>query len=383
MLGLPHKHAISGNLNLPMDSILSDTGQSYNAPLFPEEIDDKIRKISAQAIDAGPPTDLEPDSSPPLELSLRLSCHHYPEKKLPNPGPKCSSPKTVELKGSSAFVTYAKALKQSSEQSANVDSNSNQSVKREKVSKEGRASELESTDSGSGTKNSSVTENGSSPNCAYLCSEQPQPSLHCDSSSDVPAYHQQFQGFTANSAAPAKEMHQGGFINSSGTPQGLQFQFYPAFPQEGMPQYLQSHALGMGNAFAYYPFAQIASSQQFVAFPTWPAMVAAPANTGCKMTQAERREAAIHKFRMKRKERCFEKKIRYASRKKLAEQRPRIRGQFVRRADVMENGNHGDGFEYDDDEELEYADDEQGCSELETPHDSSPESLIVGSCGNG
>ncbi|XP_010559150.1 PREDICTED: two-component response regulator-like APRR9 isoform X2 [Tarenaya hassleriana] len=42
------------------------------------------------------------------------------------------------------------------------------------------------------------------------------------------------------------------------------------------------------------------------------------------------REAALTKFRMKRKDRCFEKKVRYQSRKKLAEQRPRVRGQFVR-----------------------------------------------------
>ncbi|CAM6096262.1 unnamed protein product [Calypogeia fissa] len=43
-----------------------------------------------------------------------------------------------------------------------------------------------------------------------------------------------------------------------------------------------------------------------------------------------RREAALNKFRQKRKERCFEKKVRYQSRKRLAEQRPRVRGQFVR-----------------------------------------------------
>lgn len=42
------------------------------------------------------------------------------------------------------------------------------------------------------------------------------------------------------------------------------------------------------------------------------------------------REAALTKFRQKRKERCFERRVRYHSRKKLAEQRPRIRGQFVR-----------------------------------------------------
>ncbi|KAL7108153.1 hypothetical protein ACP275_06G097500 [Erythranthe tilingii] len=42
------------------------------------------------------------------------------------------------------------------------------------------------------------------------------------------------------------------------------------------------------------------------------------------------REAALTKFRMKKKDRCFEKKVRYESRKQLAEQRPRVKGQFVR-----------------------------------------------------
>eukprot|EP00850_Spirogloea_muscicola_P016679 SM000137S00457 [mRNA] locus=s137:267770:271378:+ [translate_table: standard] len=45
-----------------------------------------------------------------------------------------------------------------------------------------------------------------------------------------------------------------------------------------------------------------------------------------------RREAALSKFRQKRTERCFEKKVRYQSRKRLAEQRPRVRGQFVRQS---------------------------------------------------
>ncbi|KAJ6840424.1 two-component response regulator-like PRR95 [Iris pallida] len=47
----------------------------------------------------------------------------------------------------------------------------------------------------------------------------------------------------------------------------------------------------------------------------------------CRSSQ---REAALNKFRMKRKDRCFEKKVRYQSRKKLAEQRPRVKGQFAR-----------------------------------------------------
>ncbi|KAE7999284.1 hypothetical protein FH972_003732 [Carpinus fangiana] len=51
---------------------------------------------------------------------------------------------------------------------------------------------------------------------------------------------------------------------------------------------------------------------------------------GMDSLRATQREAALTKFRLKRKDRCFEKKVRYQSRKRLAEQRPRVKGQFVR-----------------------------------------------------
>ncbi|KAL4576549.1 hypothetical protein LXL04_012645 [Taraxacum kok-saghyz] len=43
-----------------------------------------------------------------------------------------------------------------------------------------------------------------------------------------------------------------------------------------------------------------------------------------------RRKAALIKFRQKRELRCFQKKVRYQNRKRLADQRPRVRGQFVK-----------------------------------------------------
>nr|KYP38611.1 Two-component response regulator-like PRR95 [Cajanus cajan] len=59
------------------------------------------------------------------------------------------------------------------------------------------------------------------------------------------------------------------------------------------------------------------------------------------------REAALNKFRLKRKERCYEKKVRYESRKKLAEQRPRVKGQFVRQVNPDPLVAEKDGKEYD------------------------------------
>ncbi|CAI0453256.1 unnamed protein product [Linum tenue] len=47
-------------------------------------------------------------------------------------------------------------------------------------------------------------------------------------------------------------------------------------------------------------------------------------------TRSVQREAALAKFRLKRKERCFDKKVRYENRKMLADKRPRVKGQFVR-----------------------------------------------------
>jgi hypothetical protein len=56
-------------------------------------------------------------------------------------------------------------------------------------------------------------------------------------------------------------------------------------------------------------------------------MVAATPMTG------EGREARLMRYREKRKNRRFEKTIRYASRKAYAESRPRVKGRFAKRTD--------------------------------------------------
>lgn len=46
------------------------------------------------------------------------------------------------------------------------------------------------------------------------------------------------------------------------------------------------------------------------------------------------REARVMRYREKRKNRKFEKTIRYASRKAYAESRPRIKGRFAKRSEM-------------------------------------------------
>lgn len=62
----------------------------------------------------------------------------------------------------------------------------------------------------------------------------------------------------------------------------------------------------------------------------------APAVEAVQFSAADR-EARVLRYREKRKNRRFEKTIRYASRKAYAETRPRIKGRFAKRSDVNVN----------------------------------------------
>lgn len=81
---------------------------------------------------------------------------------------------------------------------------------------------------------------------------------------------------------------------------------------------------------------------------------------GAEEDRFAQRRAALTKFRQKRKERCFEKKIRYQSRKQLAEQRPRVRGQFVRQIVCEREPKAGQ-----DGESNEFLSEEYSCDSLQ------------------
>ncbi|KAG2308261.1 hypothetical protein Bca4012_082670 [Brassica carinata] len=65
------------------------------------------------------------------------------------------------------------------------------------------------------------------------------------------------------------------------------------------------------------------------------------ATPAVQLSPAER-EARVLRYREKRKNRKFEKTIRYASRKAYAEVRPRIKGRFAKRTDSRVNDGGGD-----------------------------------------
>ncbi|XP_004508721.1 two-component response regulator-like APRR1 isoform X2 [Cicer arietinum] len=113
------------------------------------------------------------------------------------------------------------------------------------------------------------------------------------------------------------------------------------------------HATGM-TPFPYYPMSICLQTGQVSTNHSWPSL---GSSTSCEanISRVDRREAALMKFRRKRKERCFDKKIRYVNRKQLAERRPRVRGQFVRKMNGINVDLNGQpaSTDYDDDDEEE------------------------------
>lgn len=140
-----------------------------------------------------------------------------------------------------------------------------------------------------------------------------------------------------------------------------------------IPQYshipqCSPHMPGMAS-FPCYPVGIcLQPSQMPTTHHPWPSYGSSSPAEG-KSIKVDRREAALKKFRQKRKDRCFNKKIRYVNRKKLAEGRPRVRGQFVRKV----NGVNVDlnGLPASADEDYDEEDDEDDDSQVANM-DSSP-----------
>lgn len=120
------------------------------------------------------------------------------------------------------------------------------------------------------------------------------------------------------------------------------------FPQYNI--YPQSHGMPMMSSFQFNPAGMSMQSSHLPTQNVWSSVSSTPmAEETC--SRSERRAQALAKFRQKRKERCFDKKVRYVNRKKLAETRPRVRGQFVRQASNADIISTGDDISDDEDDD--------------------------------
>ncbi|XP_057791941.1 two-component response regulator-like APRR1 isoform X2 [Salvia miltiorrhiza] len=140
-----------------------------------------------------------------------------------------------------------------------------------------------------------------------------------------------------------------------------------------IPQYNHApqcppHIPGMAS-YPYYPFGICLQPGQMPSPHPWPSFGNSTFSE-VKLSKVDRREAALLKFRQKRKERCFDKKIRYVNRKKLAERRPRLRGQFVRKVNGVNVDLNGQpALTEDDEEEEEEYDEEDQTVTMELSHE--------------
>ncbi|KAF0931598.1 hypothetical protein E2562_005563 [Oryza meyeriana var. granulata] len=166
-----------------------------------------------------------------------------------------------------------------------------------------------------------------------------------DASGTPPVYHFPFYypGMMDHGMAHAPVQNFQGNINSAQvhTPPTLlpQYNVYP-----------QCHGVSMMLSFQYNPAGMSMQSSHLSTQNMWPPVSSTPMpEETC--SRSERRAAALAKFRQKRKERCFDKKVRYVNRKKLAETRPRVRGQFVRQANYTDITSTGDDNSEEEDDD--------------------------------
>lgn len=112
-------------------------------------------------------------------------------------------------------------------------------------------------------------------------------------------------------------------------PPSSMFPHYNPFSQCHPP-----YASMMSSFPAYYPIQLNMQQGQMPANHVWPPPMSNSPSAEVKQSPVDKREAALIKFRQKKKDKCFDKKIRYVNRKTLAERRTRVR--FVRQVNGVD-----------------------------------------------
>ncbi|XP_039054419.1 two-component response regulator-like APRR1 isoform X2 [Hibiscus syriacus] len=394
-LGLAEKNI----LNCEFDLVASDPSDANtnSTTLFSDDTDDRSRKSSnpemgvsthqgdeTAAVTAEPPQTDSPECRPDV-----------PGIRDRRTGQFSSVPNKSELRigESSAFFTYVKssAVKNSSTQ---VASSNNENAAQNK------SIEVNLPQSGQQVVNDTLPENGeawenNSQGDDFRSSSSIPDSLSLERSSTPVLVEFKEDKFSQVLVPPRSEPqhdvsglpaqnvclhYMSGVLNQDMMPSSTQlFQnnlhdLHNHTSSAMVPQYnhLQQylphpHVSGMAS-FPYYPVNMYVQPGHPPTGHLWPSFGNSSSNE-VKPSKVDRREAALIKFRQKRKERCFDKKIRYVNRKRLAERRPRVRGQFVRKNGVtVDLKGQPASADYDEDEEEEQAsrdsspeDDTSGC----------------------
>lgn len=413
MLGLADKNIISKNLGHDLDMLVSDLSDSNtnSTNLFSDDTNDKkVRshagpEISTQVTPSE--CELQSHESPKLELSLKRSSEGPPEEPEPGSlaGKFLSYPKRSELKfgAASAFLTYVNASVQANRTPNQISVGENKASQQETAipEKHGVMGPPSTDNRPIGLSHSSEAVKSSNRTEFIPCEEHSRDRLETRScnvsmSPEIPIGQvapagEQFpmvQGGLPNegsgmnnhdiSSLPAPHFLPGMMNHSMSASMHLCHGVHHDVGSRGAPRLIPfhtfqpCHGMPVNATMPYYPYGFVVAPATIGSSHAWPGMANLSVSEP-KITQVERREAALNKFRQKRKDRCFDKKIRYVSRKRLAEQRPRIRGQFVRQTNDMEAaGANGVvyGVDSSEDEDDGYV---HGSGELRLT--SSPESL--------
>ncbi|KAG5602290.1 hypothetical protein H5410_033660 [Solanum commersonii] len=132
-----------------------------------------------------------------------------------------------------------------------------------------------------------------------------------------------------------------------------------------MPRYPHMHGI---SSYPFYPIGMCFQPGQLPVAHPWHSF-GSSSSAEIKVSKVDLRETALMKFRQKRKERCFDKKIRYINRKQLAEQRPRLRGQFVRKANGVNVDVNGKPSSAGNDDVEEEEEEEVQIEYLDSSHE--------------
>lgn len=410
MLGLAEKNI----LNYDFDPVASDPSDANtnSTTLFSDDTDDLSRRSTNPEM--GMSTHQEDESAAAASASASAAAAAAepspgdPQKYRPDvpgisdrrTGHLSSGPKKSELKigESSAFFTYVKpsTVKNNSQGVALIEDNTNQNLRMEEklqvcgeqmlndahLQENGEALEIHSQvddfRSSSSIPDSLSLERSCTPPMSrefpqrnfkddrVLMHQTNEPQLDASSLSTQSVYPYFMSGvvnqvmMSSSAQLYQKNLHE---LQSLGTSAML-----PGYNH--LPQ-CPPHMSGMAS-FPYYPVSICLQPGQMPTTPSWPSF-GSSTSSDVKLNKVDRREAALNKFRQKRKERCFDKKIRYVNRKKLAERRPRVRGQFVRKVNGVNVDLNGQPASTDYDEDEEEDGDEQAS------RDSSPEDDASGS----